>query len=314
MNNTLSMLSGARSFSVIFVGLGLMQLGCPPSNPISPSQLPPTIPSACSGDPCASVDCPNLDGVPCEATLPPEEPGQLQPMRGFICDDAFEGTVLSSVEGTGGAQVLTRKSSRESCTYDLIYKEPTGEEKTLSTVSSGFLSAMAAVAPSSDTLVCASHMQHRKTEEDELRFVERVMIDCWVKVPSGTWLGPKAVVAPDGPWAAWIIVLGAKSDGRREYSVRYNRDFTFSPLNLVNEGRPESDGVYKAHFSVENDRLVRGSTERLSGPNYPTVEDFDGNMNDWIPSQEEKERLRDLIDFGDGDCPPPLGCKVVDDE
>lgn len=284
-------------------------IGCPPSTNINPPSPPnPQIPSVCSGDPCASSDCPADPDVDCSPTLPPEEPGPLQPIRGFECNDDFTGETLSVVDGTESDKVLTRLSAAGNCTFDLIYQASSGQESVLSTKASGYMFAAAGTAPSNDVLVCASHYQHRSSEQEGIRFVERIAVNCWVKEPSGNWIGPTEVVSPDGAWAAWVDVLGAKSDGRREYSIQYVRDFTFSPLNAVNEGRPSTDGVYKAPFRVENGAIITDTVEKVADVIYPTANDVYENSSNWEPTEEEREALSDIIDFSDGDCPPPNGC------
>ena len=287
----------------------MLFIACPPTTNINPPTPPdPQIPSVCSGDPCASSECPPDPNVDCSPTLPPEEPGPLQPIRGFECETSYTGETLSVVDGTEGDKVLTKVSSSETCTYDLIYETTSGEESVLSTKASGYMFAAAGTAPSGDILVCASHMQHRETDQEGVRFVERIVIECWVKEPSGTWIGPKEVVAPDGPWAAWVDILGAKADGRREYSVQYIRDFTFSPLDAVNEGRPDTDGIYKAPFRIQNGAIITDTVEKIADTIYPTAEEVYENTSTWEPTEEEQEALSEIIDFSDGDCPPPRGC------
>ena len=286
----------------------MTQTACPPSTPTVPQPPDPPIPSICTGDPCASVNCPADPDVDCSPTLPPEEPGEtLQPSRGFSCKTEYTGEVLSEVEGTDGDKVVSKVFSSSECTYDLVYQESNGQETLLSTKPSGYFMVMGAKAPSGDILVCASHYQHRSTDEEGLRFVERIPIECWIKESTGTWLGPKVVVAPDGPWAAWVDILIAKADGRREYAIRYIRDFSFNILNRVDYGRPDTDGVYKASFRVENGAMVIGSVEKLDDQTAPKADDWLENSVPWQPTEEEVEAYSDFMDFGD--CPPPNGCE-----
>ena len=297
-------------FKRFFVCCGIVSfVGCPPQTDVNTPEPPtPTIPTVCSDDPCASSDCPADPDADCSPTLPPEEPGPLQPIRGFECNDEFTGETLSVVDGTEGDLVLTKVSSSGNCNYDLIYQDNSGQESVLSTKASGYMFAAAGAAPSGDILVCSTHLQHRETDQEGIRFVERILIQCWVKEPSGNWIGPKTVVSPDGPWAAWVDILGAKADGRREYSVQYIRDFTFSPLNAVNDGRPDTDGVYKTPFRIESGAILVDSAEKLADVIYPTANEVYENSTNWEPTEEEQEALSDIIDFGDGDCPPPNGC------
>jgi len=280
---------------------------CPPTAPTVPQLPDPPIPSACNGDPCASVNCPADPDVDCSPTLPVESPGPLEPLRGFSCNTEFSDKELTRVEGRETDRIFIQRSNEGDCVFDLVYEGSDGQQRTLSSKPRGYLFVVAGMVPSDDAVVCASHIQHRSTTEENVHFMERVMVECWVQEPNGNWIGPKTVVAPDGPWAAWVDILIAKADGRREYAIRYIRDFSFNILNRVDYGRPDTDGVYKAPFRVENGAMVIGSIEKLDDQTAPNADDWFENSVPWQPTEEEVEAYSDFIDFGD--CPPPNGCE-----
>jgi hypothetical protein len=311
MKNIITSKSGGISGCCTALLLCATQTACPPTAPtVDPPPSPP-IPSVCSGDPCASSSCPPNDDVDCAANLPAENPDAIQVSRGFDCNDAYEGEEVATVAGQEQDVVLIRRSSSGNCNMDLIYRAGNGDEKVLSNNPSGYTFTVAGLTPAQDIIVCSNKIQHRTTEDTGIRFIERILVQCWIKEPSGTWIGPKEVVAPDGAWAAWAGEINASADGSRNYSIGYGRDFSFQFLNIRNDGRPATDGLYRAYFSVENGTIVIGETAKLADNIYPTADEVYDSLDNWIPTEEEKEAGSEFIDFSDGDCPPPNGCSEL---
>jgi hypothetical protein len=192
----------------------------------------------------------------------------------FSCDPtAVTGTAtLRKVDGAPGDQIVL-KATGAPCRYHLLYQSSSGDSMLSHAPAMYLLSDARVVADAvhpKTTLVCASaihHGAHRsksKVAGQENRQITGVALDC-AALRDGHWSQTNTVVSGGVEYAAWVIAVGADASDADRFKVRWVRDSTFQPFNMVDKGRPATDGVYETTFDLVQGRgPIASSTIKLS--------------------------------------------------
>jgi len=251
-------------------------------------------------------------GIPVvdEPTIEPPPVGTELPavvVRGFQCTPAGVGEWLTvaKVQGTETDVIGIRPKDGPQCQYDVLYRAKDGTEYPLSSTLSGYLFTVAR-RDGAQRIVCISDLQHSDAGSGQ-RQIDRVVIHCAAHT-GADWIPLVEVVAPDGEWAAWVrTVEPTEVSGR--YVLRYARDFTYQVMNLTDNGRPPTDGIYEVELQVGSETITVGPAVKVSDKTHPatTVDSF----QKWEPSDSDKDDYSEFIDFSDGPC--PQGCPIEDD-
>jgi len=217
--------------------------------------------------------------------------------RLFQCDPSAVGSELEVGDPEGPGSIVIRPAA-DACDYDLFYVDGSGEVQ-LNASAAGFLTASATQTDNGELVVCATRIDHHADptavlgpDDDPalaLHNMDDVFVECSRRDAFGSWSGPELVVTPGNDWAAWLQEVRIDDEG--SVHVDYTRDSTFQFLNLTNSGRPASDGVYSA---VLDGGLGVTATQTVRDD----VHDG-GEVDTWVPTEEERDALEDIIDFGD---------------
>jgi len=216
----------------------------------------------------------------------------------FQCDPSWVGPEQEIGDTAGPGSVVVRPSAN-ACDYNLYYVDGTGETQ-LSTSPAGFLTASAIETQAGELVVCATRIDHHADPAAEyaahddpalpLHFMDEVAVECSRRNALGLWSQPELVVAPGSAWAAWLQEVRLDDEGT--VHVDYTRDSTFQFLNLTNNGRPSDDGIFSAE--LEGGGLGVTGTETLRSDVHDA-----GEIDTWIPTEDEQDALEDVIDFGE---------------
>ena len=229
----------------------------------------------------------------------------LKVVKEFFCyEKAVAATQpIAAVRGLSGAELAIRPTDKP-CVFDLLFVAD-GKSEVLSSSPSGYLLAGAGVTPSGETVVCASNVVHAPYNDAGGHAILGVRLECAVK-RDGAWGAMTTLVDGGESWAPWIADIQATPDKPGVFKAIYKRDFTFQFLNLTDDGRPKTDGLYEVAFTRGDDgRIEPGAITKLSDKTNGKAK---VTQEPWNPTAKELEELAPYVKRDKGRCPPPKGC------
>ncbi len=225
-------------------------------------------------------------------------PRTVQVLRAFTCDpDAVaDGTpLLEGIDGTDTQLVLS--STTSPCNYEVGLVG--AQQRVLSTEPGGYL--MAASAPGA---ICLTQVIHTPRPvgaaqtDESVADIDEVRIECTVAGADGTYGPLQPLVVPDGAWAAWLGAVEPQPGGG--FRAIWTRDSTFQFLNINDNGRNVSDGIFETAFGAGPDGIIAGAVSRMSEPGRIVVED------------QEPMVAWDGHFCGDGQCDADEDCETCE--
>ena len=228
-------------------------------------------------------------------------------VRGFTCDEPAVGLGLdvADVVGTNGDVVAIRPSGQP-CNFHFEYWADGGTATRLSAAPSGYLIA-AAASFGGLTIACGSDAVHQQAPggPPSSREVLQVPVRCWA-FDGTAWTSPLLVVPGDSFAAAWVEKLVPVSGMSGAFTLTWVRDSTFQFMNLSDNGRPPSDGVFEVQLTLGGLGLSAGAPVKVSSSIHvePTLNE------EWLPTPAELFEVDGLISLDAGQCPE--GCVTND--
>ena len=219
----------------------------------------------------------------------------------FTCDTSAvtAETTLRAVAGAAG-ETLAIAPTKESCRYDLFYKDAHNGRRKISE-ESAFQAITHAerftdTAQRQTTVVCISPIRHHQAATGSTisghanRTIDGVQLSCTVQRGAGWamksgddgWSKLQRLVDGGHDYAPWVVnVIAAplppaghegeheSGDDRRgplaAFTATWVRDSTFQFFNFSDAGRPASDGVFQTSFTVDSQGKIEvGATTRVS--------------------------------------------------
>lgn len=246
----------------------------------------------------ASTLPPTVEAAP--PALGQERPATLA--REFTClaDQVGAEMTVGGIAGRPGDAVVIRPAGSD-CRFQLVYRAASGHESALSDAPNGYLFT-AGRADGAAPIVCTNEIEHVPAGGDQRR-TGRVTIRC-ARETDGVW-GPLVdVVAPDGAYAAWLRSVDPGPDARYAV-VTWQRDFSYSVLNMTDAGRPPEDGIYTTTVDLTTAVPVAVATRKVTSVSNPLA---GSHFEQWKPTEAEKQAYADYIDFDEGPC--ANGCEA----
>jgi len=226
-------------------------------------------------------------------------------IREFRCNEGAvsDGAEIGAIVGEPGAGLMI--SPAGGCTFGLAYRSSTGTPLSLSTSPRGYLLGQGARAASGVTLACASVVVHAPTAVSGVLETQGVELECFAIRPDES-VASVVAVPVNGEYAAWVASVTASTGVAGRFVVEWVRDFSFQFLNISDEGRPATDGVYATEIELNGDQLTVGATSLVSSSTKPE----DQPAEPWVPSDEEKARFGPHMVLPDG---PDGGPALISD-
>jgi hypothetical protein len=220
-----------------------------------------------------------------------DTPPAIQELRGFECTPEAVGAERVVGDLHGGEKIVIQPAEGADCMYHLVHKGVTGNDTKISSGPGGYLFAVTWSDPIiGDLGVCGTNIHHEKVE-GRYHEIDTAALECAFRV-KGNWTEMGPVVPADTGFATWPRRLLDPGDGT--LVLEYARDSSFNLLNLSDTGRPATDGIYQIVLTVQADGVAVSPAEKIN--NSVTVASPDSG-NAWVPTEEEKAELGDLIDF-----------------
>ena len=225
-----------------------------------------------------------------------EEERPVHAIPHFECRGVGTELQLAPIADRVGAEGIVIRPAGDPCNFALFHRG-SGTEVEIGSAPGGYLVSTARRFPTGVLMVCVSNVQHHATSGTE-HTVDDAPIDCGFEV-GGVFTEMARVVAPRGGWAAWPRAL--RDDGDGWYTLTYARDFSFQFANLSDQGRPPSDGLYELRVRPAGSGVETGALTKVSDFTNPLAEPGH-HLNQWEPTDEERTRFEDDIDFDPGEC------------
>ena len=192
--------------------------------------------------------------------------------------------------------LVLRRSGDEPCNYDLLYRDESGTTK-LNETPGAYLFALTTFDPNEAATVCATNIHHTDLGRDSYRETTRTTLECASRV-NGIWSRLQTVVDPGTEWAAWIQSSAWMQGSADTFGVLFARDSTFQFGNTGTNGRPEMDGAYAMRIQITSDGFSEVMTEPWIPPaSSSPMDGTDSMIEEWVPTEEEKERYGHFLDF-----------------
>lgn len=238
-------------------------------------------------------------GIPVFTTVGPLDPpatGELpvSPLRRFTCNAGAVSNAepIADVAGTTD-EALIIKPVGAPCAFDLVYRAGTNDSP-LSVQPAAYLIAVSRRFVDGVRVACASEVIHTPTPGSATeREVGDVNIRCWASATT-SFTATTLAVQGGSDWAAWARALEPSATQSGVYKLTWARDFTFQFLNMSDQGRPSTDGVYEVELTWNGTTLVAGPTVKVSSRTNPFAGAPPG---EWIPTAQEVRELGGIIPF-----------------
>lgn len=235
-----------------------------------------------------------LPALPAVDPTAEEEP-PVQVVRGFTCTPSAVGGGAPIGQSVNGESFEIRPVEGEDCKYHVVHTDAAGHVTQLSTQPGGYLFAEQWTSSEGDLAICISNIQHQKVES-ALHEITAVSLECAFRVGK-LWTDLVPVVPAQTTWAPWPRSLALVADG--VLALDFARDSTFNVLNMSDNGRPDTDGIYRIEFQLTSSGFdVSAPTALVSKVTNP----LETNPEGWTPTEDEKTKMSEYIDFSGGDC------------
>lgn len=221
---------------------------------------------------------------------PPEADENEVPVtvvREFICDPEAVGSQMPVADTVGApGEGVVIEPGAAPCSFTLVYQAG-ASRSVLSSAPSGFLLTAARKFSDGVRAVCASEVVHRDVGSGR-REVDEVLLHCWTSA-TASFTATTVAVKPDGAWAAWIHGLEPIPGRTGAFYALWARDFSFQFMNMSDQGRPETDGIYRTELFFDGGALTVGATTKVSSRTNP----FAGTTaRPWVPTPEDLEEFQ----------------------